>query len=146
MNIKNYKESFGNGNGLSDDVVHGIYEDEDGNLWISTNTGISKLDKRQKIFINLDSEDGLQSNEFNSGAYYKLRNNELAFGGINGLNIFNPKQLKFTEVIPGVTVNSVEIKGEKKEVKSKYRLKYNENTINMELFVADYSNKNKKYY
>lgn len=49
-------------------------------------------------------------------------------------------------MIPGVTVNSVEIKGEKKEVKSKYRLKYNENTINMELFVADYSNKNKKYY
>ena len=39
-------------------------------------------------FRNYDVNDGLQSNEFNTGAFYLGKNGEIFFGGIKGLNYF----------------------------------------------------------
>ncbi len=48
------------------------------------------------------AEDGLQGNEFNTGAYYADRNGVLYFGGSNGLNWFDP--IKYTGSNPAVPV------------------------------------------
>jgi ligand-binding sensor domain-containing protein/signal transduction histidine kinase len=93
--------------GLPNGVVYGILEDSKGYLWLSTNFGISRFDPETEAFRNFDSGDGLQSNEFNSGAYAKGRNGELYFGGINGLNVFYPSSINDSPYLPQVTLTSL---------------------------------------
>jgi ligand-binding sensor domain-containing protein len=63
------------------------------NLWISTNKGISRFTPQNGIFRNYDINDGLQSNEFNTGAYYRSKSGELFLEGIKGFNYFFPFQI-----------------------------------------------------
>ena len=93
--------------GLPNGVVYGILEDSLGYLWMSTNFGISRFDPETETFRNYDAGDGLQSNEFNSGAYAKGRNGELYFGGINGLTAFNPLNIDDSPYLPPVTLTSL---------------------------------------
>ena len=66
--------------GLPNNVVHGILEDAEGALWLSTNRGISRFDLETRFFRNFKVTDGLQSEAFNSGAYHKNSSGELFFG------------------------------------------------------------------
>lgn len=75
--------------GLPNDLVYGILEDQYHHLWLSTNNGLSQFDPRSGRFRNFNVNDGLQSNEFNGGACYKGRGNMLYFGGVNGFSYFN---------------------------------------------------------
>jgi ligand-binding sensor domain-containing protein/class 3 adenylate cyclase len=90
-------------NGLPNNVVYGLLEDGNGNLWLSTNKGVSKFNTKNKSFENYTELDGLVSTEFNQGAYFKSQNGDFYFGAINGLNYFNPlifdNQKKKTNVI-----------------------------------------------
>ena len=81
-------------NGLPNNVIYGILEDELGRLWLSTNFGISRFDLETDTFRNYTVSDGLQSNEFNTGAYAKGLDGRMYFGGINGMNTFYPSEIK----------------------------------------------------
>jgi len=87
-------KSFSEKDGLPNNVIKGILEDEEGNLWLSTNKGLSKFDPKSITFKNYDVHDGLQSNEFQELACLKRKSGEMFFGGINGYNAFTPKHLK----------------------------------------------------
>ena len=99
--------------GLPDDVVYGILTDEAGNIWGSTNKGIfcmsaTKNDRGTAYsFRNFTKSSGLQDDEFNTGAFAKLPNGNLAFGGINGLNIFNPASVLQSGFSPNVFITSI---------------------------------------
>ncbi|MEO8771032.1 MAG: ATP-binding protein [Ferruginibacter sp.] len=99
--------------GLPDDVVYGILKDDAGNLWGSTNRGIFCLsaikekDITRWVFRNFTKAYGLQDDEFNTGSYTKLPNGDLAFGGVNGMNIFNPKEILATNFTPNVFITSI---------------------------------------
>ncbi len=92
--------------GLPNDTIIGILEDDHGNLWLSTNFGLSKFDPVKETFRNYDQRDGFQSNEFNQMSYLKLSSGELAFGGVNGFNIFHPDDLKDNSCIPPVVITN----------------------------------------
>ena len=81
-------------NGLASDVICGIVEDSGGNMWMSTHNGISKYNVDKNTFTNYYSSDGLQGNEFTKGAFFKTSDDEIFFGGINGVNSFYPEQIK----------------------------------------------------
>ncbi len=90
--------------GLSNNGVYGILEDEQGRLWMSTNRGISRFDPDTGEFRNYGLEVGLQGLEFNSGAYYKGPFGEMFFGGTEGLNSFFPNELDENSTPPQVTL------------------------------------------
>lgn len=100
-------------NGLPDNVVYGLLTDDAGNIWGSTNKGIFCLsnskngNKESWAFRNFTKEDGLQDNEFNTNAYKKMPNGNLAFGGVNGLNIFNPKEILAKNFKPQVFITNI---------------------------------------
>ncbi len=96
-------------NGLPNDVVYGILPDETGCLWLSTNKGISKFDPRTETFKNYTVEDGLQSNEFNVGAYYKGKSGEMFFGGVNGFNAFYPHRVTDNKNIPPIVITDFQL-------------------------------------
>ncbi len=92
--------------GLPNNAVFGIVEDDLGYLWLSTNNGLSRFDPRTEIFKNFDTAHGLQSNEFNSGAYLRHSSGELYFGGNRGFNFFRPEQIGNNTHVPPVVLTS----------------------------------------
>ena len=86
-------QHFGMNEGLPDVVIYGIMADSSGNLWLSTNHGISVLNIRSLTFRNFDMRDGIQDNEFNAAAYSVTQDGIMLFGGINGFNRFRPEDI-----------------------------------------------------
>ncbi len=95
--------------GLANNVIYGILSDDEGNLWMSTNNGISRFNPRNLTFKNFDKKDGLQDNEFNSCAFFKSKSGELFFGGINGFNAFYPSDVKDNPNPPPVVLTGFQI-------------------------------------
>lgn len=94
-------------NGLPNDVIYGILEDGDENLWLSTNFGISRFNIADQTFRNYTANDGLQSNEFNQNAFAKSRNGFMYFGGINGFNVFKPSEIRNDPAAPPVVLTGI---------------------------------------
>ncbi|MCC6254166.1 MAG: response regulator [Ignavibacteriaceae bacterium] len=105
--------------GLPNNVVYGILPDEMGNLWLSTNKGLSKFNPNQITFRNYNINDGLQSNEFNTGAYYRSKKGELFFGGIKGLNYFYPNEIKDNPFVPQIVLTNLKLN--EKYVSNKFK-------------------------
>jgi two-component system, sensor histidine kinase ChiS len=95
--------------GLPNDVVYGILPDTDGYLWLSTNRGLSRYHPDHGTFRNFDVFDGLQSNEFNTGAYFRNSRGELFFGGIQGLNYFQPSEIRDNPQPPPVVLTGLRV-------------------------------------
>ncbi|EAY24024.1 sensor histidine kinase [Microscilla marina] len=100
LTFKHYTQK----DGLPNNVVNGILEDEEGNLWLSTNQGIAKFDPQAETFVNFDQRDGLQANEFNRHAYFKNKDGRMFFGGVNGVSAFYPQDLKKNEFVPPIVI------------------------------------------
>ncbi|MFN8257101.1 MAG: two-component regulator propeller domain-containing protein [Bacteroidales bacterium] len=83
--LKLTSRSFTMENGLGSNVICAINEDEQHKLWISTHDGLSMLNPKDEKFTSFYASDGLQSNEFSRNSKYKSINQELFFGGINGI-------------------------------------------------------------
>jgi signal transduction histidine kinase/ligand-binding sensor domain-containing protein/DNA-binding response OmpR family regulator len=97
--------------GLHNNTIHHISEDQEGRLWVSTNKGISCISFKKFVLPfsgneftinNYTVQDGLQSNQFITGAGTTTRNGRLIFGGINGVTIFSPNRIKRNMVKPSV--------------------------------------------
>lgn len=132
-------------NGLSNNFIYGILV-SDNDLWISTNYGISKYDVEKNKFVNYDVTDGIQGNEFNGFSYYKAKDGELFFGGINGLTAFYPEELKEKNFLPNVVIGSIYINDTKILNFDDISVDYKNNNINLKFFLPDYGNMKKIQY
>ena len=85
-------------------MVYGVLADNAGNIWGSTNKGLFCMlagkKEEEPEFRLFSRDDGLQADEFNTNAFAKLTNGNLAFGGVNGLNIFNPQKVLSSNFTP----------------------------------------------
>ncbi len=152
-NINNNKIFYINAekDGLPNNTVYGILPEHEAAVWISTNKGIAQVNYKNisgNFLVNQINQytvkDGLQSNEFNTGAYFKHTSGELYFGGIKGLNSFNPSQLlKNKKTIPvyitsfsvsNIPYNSDTLITYKKEVKLSFR----QNSISFNYTALDF--------
>ncbi len=138
--------------GLPNDVVYGILEDVQGNLWLSTNKGLSTFNPQKLSFKNYDYNDGLQSNEFNTGAYLKASNGKLFFGGIKGVTSFFPEDLKNSTYNPRVVMTQF-LLFNKPVVLSRFlnpqgviKLNYKDNVFAFRFASLDYTNPMKNKY
>ena len=95
--------------GLPDNVVYGILEDDTSHLWMSTNQGLSRFNIQSGEFKNFRLDDGLQDNEFNSGAFFKSREGRLFFGGIRGFNAFLPEMVQDNEYKPPIVLTDFKL-------------------------------------
>lgn len=87
-------------NGLPNKVIYSLLQQNDRFIWASTNKGICQIDlsaieKDEQIVVNqkLDHQNVLVNNEFNTGAYHKDASGNFYFGGIDGINWFNPDNI-----------------------------------------------------
>lgn len=143
---------------LPNNGVYGSLSDEEGNLWISTNSGITKLNPITFEFRNYTVDDGLQSEEFNGGSYYKAPDGEMFFGGIRGFNFFYPSEIADNKFIPNIVITDIKIFNESIKVGEDSPLKvqiskteeivlaYWQNDISFEYVALHFSNPSKNKY
>lgn len=139
-------------NGLPNDVIYGIEPDKMGNMWVSTNHGLSRFNTFNHSFQNYTYSDGLQSNEFNKSAHFTDSKGVIYFGGINGITYFNPLKLKRNRIKPYVAFTSFKIFNvpqqsmyDINQVEDIY-VRHDENVISFDFSANDYMAKEKNQY
>ncbi|MBD3414914.1 MAG: hypothetical protein GF421_10845 [Candidatus Aminicenantes bacterium] len=109
----NQWEYYTTNEGLPGDIICGILEDETGCLWISSNRGLLKFDPKTENITNFHLHDGIQSRQFNQGAYFKTRDGHMVFGGMNGYNHIDPQDIQNNPFIPPVAWTGFYVNNEK---------------------------------
>ncbi|MFN8348904.1 MAG: two-component regulator propeller domain-containing protein [Spirosomataceae bacterium] len=134
--------------GLPNSIVYGSLTDERGNLWISTNMGLARLDPKREIFTNFDIYDGLQNNEFNGGSYLKLRSGEMVFGGVNGFNIFRPGGIQRKGNQSKVAITDVKIMNQSVNfaAQSALEISHKQNFVSFDFAALDFTAPQKNQY
>lgn len=135
-------KNYGLKEGLPNDIIYGVLADNSGNLWISTNYGISRLNVLSNQIKNFNQWDGLQGNEFNYGSFLKTKNNELFFGGTNGITHFNASDIRKNTFVPVIDINNIDVNNEPylkiTDSLQKVSLKYNENNFSIDFTALNY--------
>jgi signal transduction histidine kinase/ligand-binding sensor domain-containing protein/CheY-like chemotaxis protein/HPt (histidine-containing phosphotransfer) domain-containing protein len=96
--------------GLSSDTLYGVVPDAKG-LWLSGNAGLMHYNPAKRTVKTYHREHGLQGEEFSFGAYARLRDGRVAFGGPGGFNIFDPAALTENRQAPRLALTGVDVLG-----------------------------------
>lgn len=161
-------QKFTTSDGLPDNMILNILEDDFQTLWISTPNGLCNATPGQKqngldlSIINYDGANNLQGQEFNDNAALKTRAGELIFGGPSGFNIINPAtihkpvfhaKIVFTglqilnkNVEPGELINNRVLLQQSLSRLQGIDLKYNENVFSIEFASLDFPHSNRVKY
>lgn len=141
--------------GLPNDHIAGILGDRQGNLWLSTNQGVSRLDPGAppgQQFRNYGASDGLQGTSFLDGSFYQSPSGELFFGGVHGLNRFYPSQVRDNPYPPPVVLTSFTIFDKPARLDTaiseirRIRLTHKQNFFSFEFAALDYTRPEKNQY
>ncbi|NDV64194.1 hybrid sensor histidine kinase/response regulator transcription factor [Bacteroides sp. 224] len=108
LNFKHY----GTKDGLCNDVVQTIAEDKQGNIWLSTEYGISKFTQSENIFENYFFSAYSQGNVYTESSVCQCKNGKILFGSNYGFVVFDPKTVKkssmsFPVVFTNINVNGI---------------------------------------
>lgn len=98
-------------NGLANDGIQGLCLDSKGHVWVSTFKGISRLDPVSGQVWNFGPADGLQGIEFWINSYNKGQSGKMYFGGLKGLNMFDPRNIKINRTPPPLVITGLTIMG-----------------------------------
>jgi ligand-binding sensor domain-containing protein len=130
-------------NGLPNNVVYGILSDELGNLWLSTNRGLSCFNIKNETFRNFTSEDGLPGDEFNRYEFLKTSKGQLFFGGVDGITVLTGLTVYNKPVdyhVNGTIIN------QPVQYAKAITLPYEKNMFTLEFAMLKYITPNKKHY
>jgi signal transduction histidine kinase/ligand-binding sensor domain-containing protein/AraC-like DNA-binding protein len=111
--FRNYDEK----NGLANNIVRAILEDHSGNLWLSTNNGISCFSPQKEYFNNYDIQDGLPPGEFSDGSSLFARGT-MYFGNMNGLCYFSPEAVEKKVSQPKVHIVGLQLFNKNVKIRS----------------------------
>ncbi len=87
----NLFQQFNISSGFPSDVLYRIEPDEFDNLWISSDYGLIRFNKKTFSVNTYTTADGIANNEFNRTSSFKAKDGRLFFGGLDGIIAFNPK-------------------------------------------------------
>lgn len=85
-------KQYTNREGLSNNTVCGLLRDKNNDCWISTYAGLSYFNRQTNQFTNFYTKDGINTDEFNRKAFFKTKDGQLIFGGMNGYMVFDPAE------------------------------------------------------
>ena len=104
---KTYVKSFTTNNGLANNTVKGIVEDNHGMLWIATDNGLSIFNPKTETFSSYSRKDGLLSSQFYFNGAIRDAKGKIYLGtdeglmAVTGVNhaVHNLARLRFTELL-----------------------------------------------
>jgi len=102
-------KSYHRKDGLRDEAIYGILEDDKGLLWMSTDMGIGRFNPLNEVFDFYDANNGILSNNFRQSAFLKTKNGTMLMGGVDGLTIFDPNEILKNEITPKILISRLKI-------------------------------------
>lgn len=93
----------------SSNAVGGVLEDADGYFWISTTVGISRLDAKTGQFTHFGARDGAQLMGYFISASGQFPDGRIAFGGVSGVTVFDPRKVTAMKQTHGVTLTAMHL-------------------------------------
>lgn len=134
--------------GLANDVIYGILTDNSGDLWLSSNKGITKITVRPNqlpiySITNYNNYDGLGT-EFNTGAYFKSKDESLYFGSLEGFYWFSSADISLNETPPKTALTGLYVFDKPVAINEEITLLHSENTLSINMaslvFSSPYKN------
>lgn len=142
-------EVFKEQNGLENSQVRAIAEDQLHQIWVSTNSGISRLDEAKKIFYNYSHHDGVPMGDFMNGSTCVAPDGTMYFGSQNGACYFNPREIPTNREVSSIAITRFCTYHRMKEshdeelpmsiAGGEIELPYNQNTFKISFNVLDYT-------
>src|SRR5690606_7385365 len=96
-------------NGLPDNQIFRIAEDNQGMLWVSTSKGLSRFNPDKLLFKTYHTAHGLPTEQFNYNSSFKDQDGTLYFGTVKGLISFNPADFIKNNYVPPVYITGLQI-------------------------------------
>lgn len=108
LNLKNH---YTTASGLPNDIVLGVLADNEGNLWISTNIGLTELNPHDGTIRNYGLTDYQGVRQFNAKSLASVNGQRLYFGGIGGIIAFSPSEITTDSITERPLINGVRVFG-----------------------------------
>jgi len=152
------KTLIGERDGLLSNSIMGLEQDLSGNLWLSTQKGLSKYNPHTGTFKHYFKEDGFFTNEFGYRAYFRCNSGEMIFGSTHGVVIFHPDSIKESKYIPPIVITDLKIQNNhvtigndsplKKHisVSDEITLNYDQNDLTISFAALDYNHPERIQY
>lgn len=102
-------EKFDESNGFPSNSISGFLEDNLGNIWVLTSSGLAEYRFELNQFRHFNYSNGLQGRQFTTFARLKAKDGTLYIGGFNGFNVFRPEEIKETSYTPSVYIDEFRI-------------------------------------
>jgi signal transduction histidine kinase/ligand-binding sensor domain-containing protein/DNA-binding response OmpR family regulator len=151
-------QRFSTNEGLPNNTILRMLEDNNGHLWLSTFNGLSKFNVQNRTCRNFSQLDGLQSNQFSFNAAFALSSGEFAFGGIKGFNIFYPDSVQDVAAMPAIFLTGLSIDGKPAAASAQYitsrtletirevKMPYNRAVLSLDFLALAYTGADKISY
>lgn len=97
--------------GLACDKICSLTEDYDGNIWMSTNVGISCYNDTERKFYNFCTDDGVLQGSYFPNSVTRADDGTIYFGGLHGVCYFNPKNLFESKKLPRIMFTEFKVHG-----------------------------------
>lgn len=149
-------QAYTEADGLPNNNVIGLIEDERGDIWASMYEGLVRFDRQKGVFRTFDTRDGLQSTAFSVGSYFKNQQGEVFIGGTNGFNSFFPARVRVNPYPPstvltafrliGLSARSGRAPSLSRPLAPKIELRHWQNDVAIDYVALHYSNPAKNKY
>ena len=124
---------------FADMKVCGVEQDGSGNLWVACSAGLCRFNPSKGKLRRFTSADGLAVSVFQEYSHCRMNSGEMMFGGIGGIDIFNPDTMTADAFCPDPVINAIYINGrEKKPVGPAVRLKNSQKHITFRFSAPDF--------
>lgn len=80
-------------NGLSNNMIYAVYEDDYGYLWLPSDYGLMAFDKKSHMTKTYLPRNGIAHEEFNTNSHFRDSDGTLYFGGLGGVTKFHPSDV-----------------------------------------------------
>jgi ligand-binding sensor domain-containing protein len=90
-------------------VCYAVQKDDNGFYWVSTNSGLCKINARYEIVQRYNTGNGLSFSEYNTACVLKDNDGSLHFGGMGGITNFNPSVLKQNDFSPMPLITAISV-------------------------------------
>lgn len=138
-------EHFGEGDGLINTMVQAFVEDKQGNMWMTTENGVTCFDLQKKTFDNYFFSSDMKKNVYNESAAFLMPDGRLALGTNYGLQLINPVQLDASSRTPSVVFTNLKLNGieespldESLAYSNTIRLSYDQSSFVVNFSTLDY--------
>ncbi len=133
-------------------IIFSIAPSVNNEVWMGTEAGIFRFNLTSETVTHYVRKDGLENYEFNRKSVVLDANEQLWFGGVNGITYFDPKQINQNPVSPPVYITSINIISKDTSIvqrisdQKEITLPWHQNTLEFDFVALNYSNSAQNQY